>query len=478
MTLAKKIFLGHFLLIVVGFGYFAYLIHGDLNPRYRESAEVSLVDMSTILAAQLAQRLQRDPDHWLEEFEKAFAEAGAARLQARVYDLTKTTMDMRVYITDAHGIALYDSRGPEAVGKDYSAWNDVLKTLRGEYGARSTRDVAHDPLSSVLYVAAPIAVGGALRGVVTVGKPAKNINQFIEMSRARLLSTVIMLALAIVAMSFVVSKWLSIPVQRLTDYARAVGEGRGGKLPRLRDSEMATLGAAFEEMRETLEGKRYIETYVQTLTHEIKSPLAGIRGAAELLQEEMPASERELFLNNILTESGRIQNLVERLLELSALEARRALRDEEDIELKPLLAEIVSSLAPQLQKREITVTLNAAHASIAVRGERFLIRQAIVNLLQNALDFSPVGGEIVVEVSQRERMVVLSILDRGPGIPEFALSRLFERFYSLGRPEGGKKSSGLGLSFVHEVAQRHGGEISVLNRREGGAESVFKLPSV
>ncbi len=476
MTLARKIFLGHFLLIVAGFGYFAYLVDGDLNPRYRESAEVSLVDTATILAAQLSQRLKKDEQRWLDEIEGALAEASATKLHARVYDLTKTTMDLRVYITDAQGIALYDSRDPAAKGKDYSAWNDVLRTLRGDYGARSTRDNPDDPLSSVLYVAAPIRVDGVTRGVVTVGKPAKNINEFIKLSRARLISTVSILALAVIALSLLVSKWLSIPVQRLTEYARAIGEGKSVKLPRLRDREMATLGGAFEEMRETLEGKRYIEGYVQTLTHEIKSPLAGVRGAAELLQEEMSPADRALFLGNIVNESGRIQNLVDRLLELSVLEARRTLRDEETIALAPLLNEIVESVMPQLQKGALELTTELGPSPLSVVGERFLIRQAIVNLLQNSIEFSPSGSAIEIALSTEDRMVCIRIADRGPGIPEFALPRLFERFYSLGRPGSGKKSSGLGLSFVQEVAERHNGRIVVRNRAGGGAESLLFLP--
>ena len=476
MTLARKIFLAHLLLIVAGFGYFAYLILGDLKPRFRASAEVALVDTATVLAAQLAERLKHGDPEWLAEFERALEEATRATLQAKVYDLTKTKMDLRVYITDARGIALFDSLRPTARGQDYSSWNDVLRTLRGEYGARSTWDDPNDPLSSVLYVAAPIMVDGAIRGVVSVGKPAKNINEFIELSRVGLIWTVSVLALAVLALSFLVSKWLSIPVQRLTEYARAIGEGRAVPVPKLSDQEMATLGVAFEQMRETLEGKRYIEHYVQTLTHEIKSPLAGVRGAAELMLEEMPAAERAHFLGNILTETGRIQNLVERLLELSALEARRNLRDEERISLKPLLDDIEASIAPQLRARQLTLRIGDVPEEAVVLGERFLVRQAIVNLLQNAIEFSPAGGPIELTVQVADGGVALTIADRGVGIPEFALPRLFERFYSLSRPDTGRKSSGLGLSFVHEVAKRHGGTIVVQNRTEGGAESTLTLP--
>ena len=106
-------------------------------------------------------------------------------------------------------------------------------------------------------------------------------------------------------------------------------------MPQLADDEIGQLGRAFEEMRVALEGKQYVENYVQTLTHEMKSPLAAIQGAAELLGEEMPAERRSRFLANIESETGRLQQLIEKLLLLTSIENRRELQKAEEISLPP-----------------------------------------------------------------------------------------------------------------------------------------------
>jgi two-component system sensor histidine kinase CreC len=113
---------------------------------------------------------------------------------------------------------------------------------------------------------------------------------------------------------------------------------------------------------------------------------------------------------------------------------------------------------------------------VPVRGERFLLSQAIGNLLQNAIEFSPSGGVVSVELQYEAAAILVSVVDRGPGIPAFAMEKVFERFYSLPRPDTGRKSSGLGLSIVREIARLHGGEITLSNHAGGGALACFRLP--
>ena len=109
-------------------------------------------------------------------------------------------------------------------------------------------------------------------------------------------------------------------------------------------------------------------------------------------------------------------------------------------------------------------------------GDGFLLRQALVNLLDNALDFAPRGSTVEARALCDADGVRFEIADRGAGIPEYARERVFERFYSLPRPEGGSRSSGLGLPFVAQVAQLHGGAANLRNREGGGAVATLKLP--
>jgi two-component system sensor histidine kinase CreC len=113
---------------------------------------------------------------------------------------------------------------------------------------------------------------------------------------------------------------------------------------------------------------------------------------------------------------------------------------------------------------------------VVIRGEEFLLEHAIRNLLENAIDFSPVGARIVVRLSTADGHVVISVEDSGPGIPDYAQQRVFDRFYSLHRPGSERKSTGLGLSLVKEVAELHGGSASIYNRASGGACAQISLP--
>ena len=113
---------------------------------------------------------------------------------------------------------------------------------------------------------------------------------------------------------------------------------------------------------------------------------------------------------------------------------------------------------------------------VEVPGERFLLAQAVSNLVQNALEFSPADGVVTVELAAAASGIRLTVTDGGPGIPGYALERVFDRFYSLPRPDTGRKSSGLGLSIVREIARLHGGEVELANRSEGGARATLSLP--
>ena len=136
---------------------------------------------------------------------------------------------------------------------------------------------------------------------------------------------------------------------------------------------------------------------------------------------------------------------------------------------------MVESHEPLLAGKSLKMEINLPDRP-TLAGNPFLLHQALENLVQNAIDFSPKGGTVGVTVAMESDRVTISIADEGPGIPEYALGRIFDRFYSLARPDTGKKSTGLGLNFVREVAKSHGGTISVTNRPEGGALAVLTLP--
>ncbi|MBK7001686.1 MAG: two-component system sensor histidine kinase CreC [Rhodoferax sp.] len=487
MSKRSRIFMGLLLIYAVGMAFVLYRVVAELDPRYRESAEESLVETSQILAALVEQDV-RDGAIDPARLERLFKAAYAREFDVHIFNVHKARVELRVYVTDRQGSVVYDSTG-QSLGKDFSQWRDVRLTLQGAYGARTTLDLPGEPDSAVMYVAAPVrqAGSGEIIGSLTVGKPVQSFGQFVVAARSRTLYAGLLSVLAVLVLGVTVSVWMVRPFGLTADYVRYVKAQPGFHPVRLLRRAWDLLRAAFDEMRDALAGRNYVADYVQTLTHEVKSPLSAIRGAAELLQEPMDEAQRQRFLANIQRETLRIQEMVDRMMELTALETRRVLDNTQPVALLALLDELAHASHGVAAQRGCRITVAATEdmadmanmADMTVEADPFLLRRAISNLLDNALDFSPEGGHIQLGLQMHGRWAKVTVRDQGPGIPDYARDKVFEKFYSLARPHSRKKSTGLGLSFVHEIVSLHRGKVELGNRpdKEGtGACAVLWLP--
>ena len=450
-----------------GFAVLMAFILKEVRPRYVESMRRTLGDTATLLAVMLENDLERQPG---ADLASAWGGNAAA--------LEKASGALRVYVTDARGIVAFDSAGGRDVGRDYSRRPEMNAYFSGSEYSADNASVGQGEIR----VTAPVKARNDVIGFVGVARPLSSVTEAIWHARVRLMVGGVAVGLFMMAVGWWIASKLTHSLERLTEYALAVRDGKAARPPQSRASEVAALAKAFEEMRVALEGKAYVERYTQALAHELKAPLSAIRGAAELLQESMPPEERARFLAHLRVESARIQQIVDRMLQLAALEARRGLEGAEVLAADACVHEAIDALRPTWQARGLTVRNEAAEGGevARVRGEKFLLVQALTNLLQNAVEFSPDGGVIAVRMESADgpegKRVRWVIEDAGPGVPEFARTRIFERFYSLPRPASGRKSTGLGLSFVREIALLHGGDVTVETRAEGGARAVLVLP--
>jgi two-component system sensor histidine kinase CreC len=394
--------------------------------------------------------------------------------RASIWGVHKENLDFRVYLTNARGIVVYDSAGI-AVNADYSHWHDVAQVLRGQYGARSTREDPGNPASSVMYVAAPVLRNGALIGVLTVAKPTTELKPYDDRARDRVLRAGLVLLSVSAGIGLLFTLWLTWSLNRLRDYALSVANDQKVVPPTVGGRQLSDLARALALMRQRLDGKQYVESYVQGLTHEMKSPLTAVRGAAELLQEDPSSEDRRRFARNIGEQADRMQLIIERLLLLARLEQLQAPEEVRDVELAALARQVLDSRSEQMSTRGVTARLGG-DLSAKVRGDPFLLQQAIGNLIDNAVDFSPDRAQIEIDIAAGAGCWVLAVRDHGPGAPEFALPHLFERFYSLPHPATGRKSTGLGLALAREVAKIHGGRLEFANAPEGGGIARLMLP--
>lgn len=208
-----------------------------------------------------------------------------------------------------------------------------------------------------------------------------------------MLAVLVRVVVLVLVLAVMVSMWPVRPFGPIADYARYIKAQQGFHPARLLRRAWDLMRAAFDEMRDALAGRNYVADYVQTLTHEVKSPLSAIRGAAELLQEPMEETQRQRFVTNIQRETQRILEMVDRMMELTALETRRALDNAQPVALLPLLDELAYASQGVATQRGCRITV-AAREDVTVEADPFLLRRAVSNLLDNALDFSPEGSHI------------------------------------------------------------------------------------
>jgi two-component system sensor histidine kinase CreC len=451
------------------------LFSDQFVPGVRQSVEEMLVQTANLLAEVAAQEMRVAPGN-TANIEAMFQSYRQRQFDARIYGVQKNDPDLRVYVTDTRGRVLYDSRG-EAAGQDYSHWHDVSRTLQGQYGARTSRESPDDDTSSVMYVAAPIRIDGKIAGVLSVGKPSRSFQTFIDLGQREVNKAALGLFAVAMLLALAFSYWMTRDLRRLVIYANEAAAGKRRTIPIEGRSELKRLAQALEHLRAELDGKTHVERVTQLLAHELKSPIAAVQGAAELLEDEHDPTRRIRLERNIRQEALRLQKIVEGVLELARAENRDSPPTREPLDVVALLEEAVILRESRLAEKKLSIHAELP-PSAPLQGDRFLLQQAMLNLLDNAIDFSPPGGTIHLQLLEAGEQIELSVRDEGTGIPDYAYTRLFERFYSTPRPDTGQRGTGLGLNLVEQAARLHGGTIALVNHPDGGAVAVLALPTI
>jgi two-component system sensor histidine kinase CreC len=474
MKIRTKVFLGYFIAATTALFFLMQWVKDDVRSRYLEAVEENMVDMVNTLAALTESHIKNGKIE-VQELKDLYSDLKKRQFCAKIYNIDKRTVDSQIYITDKNGIVLFDSGNSTNEGEDFSKWNNIKKTLHEKYGARATRLKKDDPKSLVLHVSAPIKKKGEIIGVITVYKPITSLLRFIHIAEARIRRNAIFAFILLMLLGIVTSTWITNPILKLKKYVDTIRDGKKATLPEIGKGELKALAKSFEEMREALEGKKYVENYIQNLTHELKSPLSGIQGALELMAEKnVPPEQREKFINNMQHESKRMRNIVDRMLRLSQLENINTIHAKSAVDIKDLIIEITNSL--KTTNPGIIFSISLPESPILIKCDKPLIRDAINNILKNAVEFTPKNGKIEVKTTIDNSEAVITVTDNGAGIPEYALNKVFEKFFSLPRPGKDEKSSGLGLSITKEIIELHKGTITIKSDKTKGTTVTVTLP--
>ena len=456
MRIRTVIFGTYSIASAVGLAVLMRFVLAEVRPRYVSSLERTMQESAHLVAAALATRSSED---WAEVFT----------------EMSHSPIGIRLQIENAQAQLLFDSQPgmPDRIAEEYS--RKAFRSAKEDVSYLIDRQPFAD--EGWLRVTASIIDDSGMRGRVVLSRPLRTVNAFIWSERKKLAGGALLVALVMLGLGWWIANRLTRSLERLAAYAIAVRDGRPATPPPSRATEVEKVGEAFEGMRRALEGKDYVEHYTHNLAHELKAPLSAIRGSAELLQEHsMSDPDRARFLGNLRAEADRLHSIVDRMLRLTALESKPGLEQREPIVLKDVVTEVMNTMEPEARGHEVLLRWTSLDEEARVSGERFLIHQAVMNLVQNALSFTPAGGEVRVAVTCDATEAQVVVEDTGPGLPDFAQDKVFDRFFSLPRPGSGRKSTGLGLSFVREIMHLHGGTATLVNRDEGGARATLRLP--
>jgi signal transduction histidine kinase len=251
---------------------------------------------------------------------------------------------------------------------------------------------------------------------------------------------------------------------------------------RKREVDNAELLRALEETNRKLEtANRHKSEFVANVSHELRTPLTAIKGAADLLLRELvgPLTERQAHhLARVRSNAQHLAGLIESLLDLAKVEAGRLELRVTRLPLESLVQEVVETLRPVAGPKRITLEVVPDDASITVRADPERVNEVLMNLIGNAIKFTPVQGTVTVTLAKSGgHWARVSVTDDGPGIPEEETERIFDKFHQV--PDtGGQKppGTGLGLAIARALVELHGGRIWVESRLARGSTFSFTLP--
>jgi signal transduction histidine kinase len=411
----------------------------------------------------------------------------AENLNAILLDYS-SAMNGRLMVLDTHGKVQFDTFGSlcgrrlaleevlqvltagnaEAYGM-YTPGRETAESMSGEAGAEY-----------VAYCTRELRSGGRLLGVVLFVSRVQKMMDSLNAVQWQLVTVFIVIALAALVLALILSQVLTKPITDLSRAMRKMGKGDLSVRAPVRGSgEMRELAEAYNTMAGQLESlDKTRNQFVSNASHELKTPLATMKIMLETMmyQPDMPKELQQEFMEDMNHEINRLTGIITDLLTLTRSDAKNQPLKKEPVDMSVLTEEILHLLTPAAQKRNQSLT-GEVEKGLILMGDQSKLHQVLYNLTDNAIKYTPDGGNIHVSLHLDGDDVVWRVRDNGVGIPEEDQDHVFERFYRVdkarSRETGG---TGLGLSIVRQLVTMHGGEVTVESMPGEGSEFTVRLP--
>ena len=417
---------------------------GTSQKLFYQSKEASMIEKCQLAAAEIA---------GIEVLNPSTAASALAQM-----DSLKVT---RLIITDQNGIAVYDSlEGNSCVGH-YVLLPEIVRAMQGRGFNVFSWDYHDGAMES--RAATPVFSYGTLVGCVYMMEYDTEQGTLIQSLQQNVLSITLVLEFVVILFSLAFSNAFSKRFHRIFQSMRIIREGdyshkvtMGGR------DELSLLGDEFNDLTERLqtsENKR--RQFVSDASHELKTPLASIKLLTDsILQNDMDMDTVREFVGDIGNEADRLNRMSQKLLSLSRIESQQD-GDCEIVYMAPTIERVVKMLSGIAQKNNITIDLQLSDDCTILILEDDLYQIAF-NLVENGIKYNSPGGRLSVTLCKDNDNAVLRVADTGVGIPEEAISHIFERFYRVDKARSRKSGgSGLGLAIVRNLVERNEGSIAV-----------------
>ncbi len=392
-----------------------------------------------------------------------------ARQMMPAFAETRLTTLSSILMLDRHGITL---NGREA-GRSLAALPEIKAALRGRavtvlrenqgYVVHYSFEWLSRAASIRLHHARPIRVDGKVVGVLLVSRSPRALFLGLYEDRGKIALGVVAIFLLLVLLSAVLSRAIVRPIEGLSRATRELASGRliAPRFPSLQVVEIRALYQDFEQMADSIQKRsRYLRDFASSVSHEFKTPLAGISGAIELLQDhgaDMAPADRARFLDNMAADAERLSRLVRRLMELARADVMVGGSDAR-AEAGPVLA----SLADALSGEGFVVDLHVPEALPPLAMDAGALEAVLTTIAENARQARASRLDIVV--TTHDGVLWVDLLDNGPGIPQGDRDRIFDLFFTSRREQGG---TGLGLAIARSLLAAYRGELQLLPSERG-----------
>lgn len=464
-----KILASYLIFAVLAIGLLSTLTQNLTDQFLRENEAQQMYRESTLMASDLKDAFSEDSTK-IKDIRKSL-EASAKYMSAEIW------------IADVHGNLYFDSNTSSIQmyaeqGTPKAIENFNIQDFGNSY--YQTGNFYGSFSEDTLTVFSTITNNYKVQGYVLIHKPMTAVlaqsTGIVDIAFLSVAIVLICAAILLVVFNFIVYK----PIEKITNAAEGYARGDfSQKIAIGSNDEIGYLAGTLNYMAtelDTLEEEQ--RKFISNVSHDFRSPLTSIKGYIEaMLDGTIPVEMQEKYLNIILFETERLNKLTQNILDLNQFGNRGVSLDITEFDINQMIRNTTLTFEGVCSKKGLSFDLLLTGSELFVKGDMVKIQQVLYNLIDNATKFANNNTAIIIETNIRNEKVLISVKDKGIGIPSDSIKKVWERFYKTDQSRGrDKKGSGLGLAIVKEIVQAHNENINVISTEGVGTEFIFTLP--